>query len=79
MATLKLYLIAGILLMVPAMAAEFDVLIRGGRLLDGSGTPWVYADLGIKGDRIAALGRLQGASAKTVIEAAGLYVSPGFI
>lgn len=79
MATLKRYLIAGILLMVPAMAAEFDVLIRGGRLLDGSGTPWVYADLGIKGDRIAALGRLQGASAKTVIEAAGLYVSPGFI
>lgn len=79
MATLKRYLIAGILLMVPAMAAEFDVLIRGGRLLDGSGTPWVYADLGIKCDRIAALGRLQGASAKTVIEAAGLYVSPGFI
>ena len=79
MATLKRYLIACILPTLSVVAAEFDILIRGGRLLDGSGTPWVYADLGIKGDRIAALGRLQGASAKTVIEAAGLYVSPGFI
>lgn len=79
MATLKRYLIACILPTLSVVAAEFDILIRGGRLLDGSGTPWVYADLGIKGDRIAAVGRLQGASAKTVIEAAGLYVSPGFI
>lgn len=60
-------------------AAEFDVLIRGGRVLDGSGTPWVYADVGINGDRIAAVGRLPEAKAKQVIEAAGLYVAPGFI
>ncbi len=63
-----------------AFAAEnYDVIIRGGRVLDGSGSPWFYADIGVKGDRIAAVGQLTEATAKTVIEAKGLYVSPGFI
>lgn len=79
MAALKLYLLICLLSTVPAMAAEFDVLIRGGRVLDGSGTPWIYADVGINGDRIAAVGRLSEAKARKVIEAAGLYVTPGFI
>lgn len=60
-------------------AASFDVLIRGGRVLDGSGSPWVYADLGITGDRIEAVGKLPDATAKQVIDARGLYVAPGFI
>jgi N-acyl-D-amino-acid deacylase len=48
-------------------------------VLDGSGPPWVYADVGINGDRIAVVGRLSEAKAKKVIEAAGLDVAPGFI
>lgn len=60
-------------------AQDYDVLIRGGRVLDGSGNPWVQADVAIRGERIAAVGDLAGASARTVIDAAGLYVAPGFI
>jgi N-acyl-D-aspartate/D-glutamate deacylase len=57
----------------------FDVLIRGGQILDGSGNPWFLGDVGINGDRIAAVGRLPGATATRVIEAKGFVVSPGFI
>lgn len=60
---------------------RFDILIRNGRVLDGSGNPWYRADIGIKGDRIVAMGRLEDdvATATTVVDAAGLYVAPGFI
>lgn len=64
---------------VLAAASDYDVLIRGGRVLDGTGAPWFAADVAIRGDRIAAVGRLAGATAGRVIEAAGLYVAPGFI
>ncbi|MGI8618740.1 MAG: N-acyl-D-amino-acid deacylase family protein [Gemmatimonadaceae bacterium] len=60
-------------------AAQFDLLIRGGRVLDGSGNAWVRADVGIRGERIAAIGDLRGSSATTTIDAQGLYVAPGFI
>lgn len=56
-----------------------DVVIRGGRLIDGTGAPWVLGDLGIAGGKIVALGNLAGAEAAQVIDAAGLAVSPGFI
>lgn len=59
--------------------AAYDILIRNGRVLDGSGNPWIYADVAIVGDRIAAVGRLPNATAKRVIDATGLYVTPGFI
>jgi len=63
-----------------ASAQTYDVIIRGGRLLDGTGTPWRYADVAVNGDRIAAVGTLPaGATARRVIDARGLYVSPGFI
>ena len=58
---------------------SFDVLIRDGRIINGSGNPWFEADVGITGDRIAAIGDLSGADAGTVIDAAGLAVAPGFI
>ena len=49
---------------VPAQpSAAFDVLIQNGRVMDGSGNPWLRADVGIRGDRIAAVGRLTGAKA----------------
>lgn len=54
-------------------------MISGGRVLDGTGAPPYRADLGIAGDRIAAVGRLDGARAGTVIDAAGRFVAPGFV
>jgi len=58
---------------------RFDVLLVNGRIVDGSGAPWFRGDVGIVGDRIAAIGALKEASAATTIDAAGLVVAPGFI
>lgn len=58
---------------------EYDVIIKNGSIVDGSGNPWVSGDLGIRGDRIAAIGKLDGAHAKRTIDATGMVVSPGFI
>jgi dihydroorotase/N-acyl-D-amino-acid deacylase len=58
----------------------YDVLIRNGRIVDGSGNPWVYADIGVIGDRIVFMGAAdQGVTAKKTIDAKGLVVAPGFI
>jgi N-acyl-D-amino-acid deacylase len=62
-----------------AKREKFDVLIRGGTVYDGSGAPGVRADVGIRGDAIAAVRGLAKARAKTVIDATGLAVAPGFI
>ncbi len=65
---------------LPARAQEpYDILIRNGRVLDGTGTPWYYTDIAVSGDRIVAVGNLAGARARRVVDATGLYVSPGFI
>jgi len=56
-----------------------DTIIRGGRIIDGSGSPWYYGDVGIRGERIAAIGKLTQAEAYRVIEAGGQVVCPGFI
>ncbi|MFG1703702.1 amidohydrolase family protein [Nonomuraea sp. M3C6] len=58
---------------------RFDVVISGGRVLDGTGAPPYRADVAIGGDRIAAVGRLDGAQAETVIDATGRFVAPGFV
>ena len=60
-------------------AEGFDVLLRGGRVLDGTGNPWFRADVGIRDGAIAAIGDLAAASADRVIELQGRYVVPGFI
>jgi N-acyl-D-amino-acid deacylase len=59
--------------------ATYDVVIRNGRIIDGTGNPWVSGDVAIRGDRIAAIGDLKDTNAKRVIDAKGLVVSPGFI
>jgi N-acyl-D-amino-acid deacylase len=56
-----------------------DILIRNGRIVDGTGNPWFPGDVAIEGDTIAAVGNLAGAGAETVIDAAGKIVCPGFI
>ncbi len=68
-----------LLLSLAAAAADFDVLIRNGRVIDGTGNPWYRADVAIKDGRIAAIGNLAGKSADTTIDAAGRAVTPGFI
>jgi N-acyl-D-amino-acid deacylase len=59
--------------------APLDVLIRGGDVYDGSGKKPLRADVGIRGDRIVAVGDLAGATGKLVVDASGLAVAPGFV
>jgi N-acyl-D-amino-acid deacylase len=63
----------------PAQPPRFDVLIRNARVMDGTGNPWMRADLGITGDRVTAVGALTGASATRTIDARDRIVAPGFI
>jgi len=74
-------LLFGTLLIAPPAVAQesFDILILGGRVIDGTGNPWIRADVGLRGDRIAAIGDLAGAIARRTIDARGLVVAPGFI
>ena len=65
-------------LAVAAPAQDFDLLLRGGRVADGSGTAAVLADVAVKGGRITAIGRVTG-TAKRVVEVNGLIVAPGFV
>ena len=62
-----------------APPSRFDIVITGGRVVDGTGAPWIRADVGIAGDRIEAIGALQREDARTVIDASDLVVAPGFI
>ena len=59
--------------------APYDLVIAGGSIVNGEGTPAVTADLGIRAGRIASIGNLAGAAASRRIDAAGLTVAPGFI
>jgi N-acyl-D-aspartate/D-glutamate deacylase len=62
----------------PADSARYDVVIRNGRVLDGSGNPWILADVAILGGKFARIGKIEGRG-RTEIDAAGKYVSPGWI
>ncbi len=74
-----LALIAFGLCVVPVRAQEYDLLILGGRVMDGSGNPWRYADIAINGDRIVGVGNFESTTARRVIDATGKVVAPGFI
>jgi dihydroorotase/N-acyl-D-amino-acid deacylase len=69
----------GLGLIATPSAARFDLIFAGGRVIDGTGAPWTRSDVGIVGDRIAAVGELSRATSKRRIDASRLVVSPGFI
>jgi dihydroorotase/N-acyl-D-amino-acid deacylase len=82
---MRSYLVAALLLLaLDAVAAAaqqppYDLVIRNGRIIDGTGSPWYAGDLAIRGGRIAAIGRLGEITAKQTVDAAGMVVAPGFI
>src|SRR5215831_19321965 len=63
----------------PGRAEDFDLLLTGGRIVDGTGNPWYRADIGIREGRIAGIGNLAGRTAHRVIQVHDQTVSPGFI
>ncbi|HXE89535.1 MAG TPA: D-aminoacylase [Terriglobales bacterium] len=71
--------LTGLAASTSAQQESFDVIIRGGTVYDGSGGKPQRADVGIRGDQIAAVGDLSGAKAATVVDATGMAVAPGFI
>ncbi|MDZ4800768.1 MAG: amidohydrolase family protein [Bryobacteraceae bacterium] len=70
---------AALALATTAAAQPYDLLIRGGKVVDGTGNPWRMADIAVRDGRIAAIGELRGATAARTIDAKGLIVAPGFI
>jgi dihydroorotase/N-acyl-D-amino-acid deacylase len=68
------------LILLPGLlCAQYDVLITNGKIVDGTGNPWFYGDIAIRGDSIAAIGKLTGATARDTLDAHGLVLAPGFI
>ena len=75
-----LILIAALLPLTPGAGQEsYDVIIRNGKVFDGTGNPWFLADVAFRGDRIVAVGDLSSSAASMEIDATGLFVAPGFI
>ena len=62
-----------------AAAPAFDVVIKNGHIVDGTGSPWYSGDVAVRGGRVAAIGKIDASRAKKVIDAKGMVVAPGFI
>ncbi|MBN8577480.1 MAG: D-aminoacylase [Cytophagales bacterium] len=60
-------------------AQPYDLVIRNGRVIDGSGNPWFYADVAVRQGKIVRIGNLKDAKAERIIDASGLVIVPGFI
>ena len=78
-AAAAILIVVGLIGTPAGQSPTFDLLIRNGRLLDGTGNPYTHADVGIRGDTIVAVGALRDAAAAKVIDAQGKYVTPGFM
>src|SRR5262245_22646288 len=66
-------------ILVCARAAEFDIVIRNARIIDGTGNPWYRADVAIRDGRIAKIGTIAPESGYRIIDANGRVLAPGFI
>jgi dihydroorotase/N-acyl-D-amino-acid deacylase len=71
--------VAGQLMVRAQDSPPYDIVIRNGRIIDGTGSPWTSGDIGVRAGRIAAIGRLEGVKSARVIDAGGMIVAPGFI
>jgi N-acyl-D-aspartate/D-glutamate deacylase len=78
-ALLALFSLAAFVPVIPAAEPKYDLVIRNGRVVDGTGNPWFVGDVAIVGDKIVAVGRVPAGEAKRSIDAKGLVVAPGFI
>src|SRR5437588_6050337 len=82
------FLIALMFLLVPVLALstattpqdpDYDLILRNGKIVDGSGNPWFHGDVAVRGDRIVAVGRVPPGAARREIDVKGLIIAPGFI
>ena len=76
---MRLWVLAIFLFPMVAEGQGYDLILKGGKIIDGTGNGWFYGDVAIDSGKIAAVGNLGGVSADTVIDIAGLIVAPGFI
>ncbi|HYE53644.1 MAG TPA: D-aminoacylase [Chitinophagaceae bacterium] len=77
---MKQFLLSSLLFIsITSCAQQYDVIIRNGKIIDGTGNSWYYGDIAIKNGRIVKTGRLDNLSAAKTIDATGLIVAPGFI
>ena len=72
-------LLVSLLLILAPQAPSYDLVIRGARVLDGTGNPWFFADIAVKDGRIVQVGDLRDAKGARVVDATGMYLAPGFI
>jgi N-acyl-D-amino-acid deacylase len=84
MAPLRRWFSACLLVLLSAVGATaddqpYDLILRGGRIADGSGNPWFHGDVAVRGGRIAAVGRLPHQESRRTLDCRGLVVAPGFI
>ncbi|MFZ9981051.1 MAG: hypothetical protein ACO3FI_03370 [Cyclobacteriaceae bacterium] len=71
--------LAGLLLITSCKKETYDLIIRGANVIDGTGSAGKVTDIGVRGDTISTIGDLSGAQAREVVDAKGLFLSPGFI
>ncbi len=77
---LLLWLLVGSLALPSFVAAQaLDLVVRNGRIVDGSGNPWYKGDVGVRGGMIVEVGNLAGHTAKRMIDAKGMVIAPGFV
>ncbi|HEY5751015.1 MAG TPA: D-aminoacylase [Chryseolinea sp.] len=79
MRSLFLFLSAFVLSVAPLAAQTYDLLLTGGKIIDGSGNSWFYGDVAIRDGKIVAVGKLNSGEARKVLDVKGLVVAPGFI
>ncbi|MBU7011156.1 MAG: amidohydrolase family protein, partial [Theionarchaea archaeon] len=64
---------------IPQECKKYDILIKSGKIIDGTGSPWIRGDIGITGSRITCIGTIPNQYGEEIIDAENLYVTPGFI